>query len=134
MVAGFCYLLPDLVDKPLWLLGIGYGRYIAHTLLFLVLVTVAFSLVKRAYSLFALLGGAVHLFVDLSFVPWLYPFVDYDFPRKKFSEVFTIYSVSKELICAALVALAVLSVLLLASWIRGVWQARRADRRSVRPD
>ena len=33
-VVAFTAILPDLVDKPLWLLGVGEGRFIAHSLLF----------------------------------------------------------------------------------------------------
>lgn len=87
-VAFVCALLPDLVDKPLWALGIGAPRYIAHTLLFLLLVAAAFSLWKKVYGLSALLGGLSHLLVDWlgggSPVPWFYPFTSYDFPTREF--------------------------------------------------
>jgi hypothetical protein len=34
LVTGFCFLLPDLMDKPLWVLEvISDGRYMGHTLL-----------------------------------------------------------------------------------------------------
>ena len=39
--------LPDLVDKPLYLLGIGDGRYVGHTLMFVFLVAAAVSLKNK---------------------------------------------------------------------------------------
>jgi len=84
-VTVLCFLLPDLVDKPLWALGVGCGRYVAHTLLFVFLVSLAFALKKRAYGVFALFGGMLHLLTDIGwFIPWLYPFVRYDFPQLEF--------------------------------------------------
>ena len=124
VVTGFCYLLPDLVDKPLWGLGIGYGRYVAHTLLFLFLVAIAFSLRKRVYGLFALVGGMTHLLLDWGFVPWFYPFVGYDFPHKEFSDIFTWSAVGKELIRGASIGLAVFLILRLASWLRKAGKSR----------
>jgi uncharacterized membrane-anchored protein len=86
VVTGLCALLPDLVDKPLSALGIGNGRYVAHTLLFVLLAAIAFSLKNRRYGLSALLVGILHLALDSrGFVPWFYPFVTYEFPREEFS-------------------------------------------------
>ena len=84
-VTALCALLPDMVDKPLWALGVGAPRYIAHTLLFVVAVSFAFFLWRRAFGLAALLGGTTHLLLDLnSQVPWFYPFASYDFPEPEF--------------------------------------------------
>lgn len=89
-VVAVTSLLPDLVDKPLWVLGMGSGRYVGHTLLFVFLVAIVLSIRKRIYGLSALFGGMSHLFLDSqldqqSLVPWFYPFVSYDFPHRKFS-------------------------------------------------
>ena len=74
-VTLLCAILPDLVDKPLTaLLWISEGRYIAHTLLFVFLVSIAFFLWKRAYGLAALVGGISHLLLDSGSSPswfWL---------------------------------------------------------------
>ena len=81
VVAVFCALLPDLVDKPLTAaLNIEEGRYIAHTLLYVLGVALAFSLWKRRYGLAALVGGLSHLLLDLGpNNPIFYPFVRYDY-------------------------------------------------------
>jgi hypothetical protein len=77
-------LFPDLVDKTLCqvLHLTPSGRMLGHTLLGLALSTVAAGLSggkKRAWSW--ALGYAGHLLGDLGGpVPWLYPFVPYDFP------------------------------------------------------
>jgi len=79
-VVAFAALLPDLVDKPLYLLGIGDGRYVGHTLLFICVVVAAFSFKNKIYGLSALFGSVLHLLLDLGgFVPWLYPFISHDF-------------------------------------------------------
>ncbi len=49
-------MLPDLIDKPLTLMGIGSGRFIAHSLLF----TLAVSVVSREIGF----GCAMHLILD----------------------------------------------------------------------
>jgi len=117
-IVGFCYLLPDIVDKPLWALGIGCGRYVAHTLLFVFLVSIAFSLKKRAYGLFALFGGVFHLLMDVGwFVPWFYPFVRYDFPDLKFGETFRWYQVGGLFMELAFAVLVVSLALWFLSWL-----------------
>jgi hypothetical protein len=68
------------VDKPLYLLGIGDGRYVGHTLLFVFLVAAAVSLKNKLYGLSVLFGAIFHLLLDSGgFVPWLYPFVNHSF-------------------------------------------------------
>lgn len=109
VVTILCGILPDLVDKPLWAMEVGGGRYIGHTLLFVFLVSVAFSLWKRKHGLAALVGGISHLLLDLdALVPWLYPFKEYDFYEKKFSfsefvrEYLTFSGLGMELILVAI--------------------------------
>ncbi len=68
------------MDKPLYLLGIGDGRYVGHTLLFVFLVAAAVSLKNKLYGLSVLFGAVFHLLLDSGgFVPWLYPFVNHSF-------------------------------------------------------
>ena len=108
-VTAFCGILPDLVDKPLSAMGVGSGRYIGHTLLFVLLVSVAFSLWKRRHGLAALVGGISHLLLDLGgLVPWLYPFKEYDFYEERLNlsefvrEYFTFSGLGMELIWVAI--------------------------------
>ena len=106
-VTGLCFLLPDLLDKPLWLLGIGMGRFVGHTLLFVFLVAFVFSLRKRIYGLFALVGGMLHLLSDLGYlIPWFYPFVKYDFPHLEFWDTVRWYQAAGLLMELTLVILA----------------------------
>jgi hypothetical protein len=80
VVAVLCGILPDVVDKPLAALGIGDGRFIAHTLLFAGVVTVLLTVWKRKHGLAALIGFSSHLLLDLNTkIPWFYPFKNYHF-------------------------------------------------------
>jgi hypothetical protein len=126
-VAIFCGILPDLVDKPLAVLGIGGGRFIGHTLLFAVIIIVLFTVWKRKYGLAACIGLSSHLLLDLNnLVPWFYPFKNYHFNTSDLSigdwikSYVTFSHAGLELI---LVALAVIVVLI--SW----WLYRRFSRR-----
>ena len=77
-IVAFSSLLPDVVDKPLALVGIDGGRHIGHTLLFVFLAAAVLSLKKKSYGLSLLFGGICHLLEDSGgFVHWLYPFVNY---------------------------------------------------------
>jgi hypothetical protein len=124
-VTAFAFLLPDLVDKPLWVLGvISDGRYIGHTLLLAFLVALVFSLKKRVYGLFAICGGISHLVLDIwGFMPWFYPFKSYNFPSVDFHGIVTWYNVAYTLLELALVIIVVSVVVSLVlsfhSWVRG---------------
>jgi F0F1-type ATP synthase assembly protein I len=124
-VTAFSFILPDLIDKPLWVLGvISDGRYIGHTLLVAFLVAVAFSIRKRVYGLFAICGSMSHLLLDTSgFIPWFYPFKRYNFPNVDYHGIVTWRNVAGtllEMVCMViLVALVVFLVLSLSSWFRG---------------
>lgn len=112
-VTVFCGILPDLVDKPLAaLLGLTEGRYVGHTLLFIFLIAVAFFLWKRTYGVAALVGGMSHLLLDLKgFVPWFYPFVNYQFEHGRvdfatyFRQYFTLSHIGIEFLIVALAGL-----------------------------
>lgn len=110
VVTVFCGILPDLVDKPLWIMGVGGGRHVGHTLLFVILVSVMFFFWKRKYGLAALVGGISHLLLDVNaLVPWFYPFVEYSFYEDEFNysgfirEYFTFSALGMELIWVAIV-------------------------------
>ena len=127
-VASLCFLLPDLLDKPLWLLGIGMGRFVGHTLLFVFLVAFVFFLRKRTYGLFALAGGMLHLLSDVGyFTPWFYPFVEYDFPQPEFWDTFTLVNVIGTFMELALVILAISLLLWLSSRRKGQGKPRVRD-------
>jgi hypothetical protein len=126
LVTGFSFMVPDLVDKPLWVLGvISDGRFIGHTLLSVSLVAIAFSIKKRVYGLFALCGGMLHLLLDTSgFIPWFYPFKGYEFPTVDFHHIVTLPNVIETLAEMVLVVLVVFLALSLVLWLR---QRRKAS-------
>ncbi len=133
-VTVFCGILPDLVDKPLQAAGIGGGRYIAHSLLFVILVAAAFCLWRRKLGLAALVGGLSHLVLDLNgLVPWFYPFTDYNFDDSEFSfsefltTYFTFSKLGMELVILGLVVFAVILFL----WIK---QRYRKQQMSNKPE
>ncbi len=78
-------VMPDAIDKVLYY-GIGQtpsGRLWGHTLLVALLSSAIVLLVfgKRSATSWAL-GYLSHLIADIGgMVPWLYPFVTYEFPR-----------------------------------------------------
>lgn len=75
-------LLPDIVDKPLFLFGFGNGRFFSHNLLFLI---ISFSIVylsskRNKYISFSFLTGLIiHIILDIPHVPLFYPFISYEF-------------------------------------------------------
>ncbi len=81
MIGG---VFPDLVDKTLChVIGATpSGRTVAHTLLGLGLSTLLIGLIRDRRTAWSwALGYLGHLLGDFnSPVPWLYPFVPYDFP------------------------------------------------------
>lgn len=92
-------LLPDLIDKPLSLIQpLAYGRTIAHTLLFLLIIT-AIGLwfhYKRSRdgALFLSFGVLVHLLLDqIWFEPgvFLWPLPGWQFPAGHFSTSVLVY-------------------------------------------
>ena len=125
-MTAFAFLLPDLIDKPLWILGvISDGRYIGHTLLVAFLVALVFSLKKRVYGLFAICGWISHLLLDIrGFVPWFYPFKSYDFPSVDLPWDHhlvrrSLHAARAGLLCSIVVSAVVSLILSFASWVRG---------------
>ena len=79
-VAVFGAILPDLLDKPPWLLGLAGGRTIGHSLLFAVPLVIAGRSLARSRGCPTLgtafaIGVATHLAAD---VPWHVLAGDYD--------------------------------------------------------
>lgn len=75
-------LLPDIIDKPIFLLGLGEGRLFSHNLLFVIIgfLIVHFSAKRnKSISLPFLCGLISHIILDLPYVPLFYPFLSYDF-------------------------------------------------------
>jgi len=94
-------ILPDIIDKPFQILGIGYGRFIGHTLFMGLVIAGIIHLLtrKKLLSLSFLFGYWVHLLEDAyAFLPWFYPFVNYDFPVYSFGPVFTVFNVTSEIV------------------------------------
>jgi len=87
LAAAFFALLPDLVDKPLFLLGLTpSGRFIAHSLFFgVVLAAILFMVLPKQtrvpIAAAAVLGSWSHLLLDLNGpLPLFFPFISYVFP------------------------------------------------------
>jgi len=95
-------MLPDAIDKPLFLLGLApSGRYISHTLLFVAVSFAATYLAtKKVTAASALsLGVLLHLSLDMEHsVPWFYPFVDYVFEPYAIIFRFDPFLISAEII------------------------------------
>ncbi|MBY9000834.1 MAG: metal-dependent hydrolase [Candidatus Heimdallarchaeota archaeon] len=75
---------PDIIDKAISFPITGHGRYIAHSILFALGIFIAimalFRKNKRIWIGF-IVGWLMHLILDVGgFMPWLFPFVSYDFP------------------------------------------------------
>src|SRR3989338_11643878 len=77
--AGIGVLLPDMLDKTLFILGMTpCSRFVGHTLFFgaLVFSLAYFTTKNKKIALALLLGILLHLAQDFqSFVPYFYPFV-----------------------------------------------------------
>ena len=75
-------LLPDIIDKPLFLLGLANGRFFSHNLLFTIISFLIVFLVSKRnleISLPFLAGMVLHLLLDLPYVPLFYPFITYKY-------------------------------------------------------
>jgi membrane-bound metal-dependent hydrolase YbcI (DUF457 family) len=80
---------PDIIDKTISLPITGNGRYIAHSLLFDVVISLIVLAVfwknKRIWIGF-IVGWQMHILLDVGgFMPWLFPFVNYEFPERSLS-------------------------------------------------
>lgn len=75
-------LLPDLIDKSVFVLGLSpCGRYIAHSPFLGLIMTIAVFLITRRkdYTIAFLFGYMFHLIQDAQYIVlWLYPFVNYE--------------------------------------------------------
>jgi len=75
-------ILPDLIDKSLMFLGLGSGRGLSHTLLFVVVVYVTILLLFKGKTTIPnslVIGILFHLLLDLPEIPLFYPFINYQF-------------------------------------------------------
>ncbi|TXT61670.1 MAG: conserved membrane protein of unknown function [Promethearchaeota archaeon] len=83
-------VIPDLIDKPLVLLGWGSGRGISHSLLFLIISTSIVFLGEAVQgrksflrdniiTISYLTGITIHLLLDIPEVPLFYPFIPYPY-------------------------------------------------------
>lgn len=75
-------ILPDLIDKSLMFLGLGSGRGLSHTLLFVVVVYVTILLLFKGKTTIPnslAIGILFHLLLDLPEIPLFYPFINYQF-------------------------------------------------------
>lgn len=75
-------IFPDIIDKPIFLLGLGNGRFFSHTIFFILInFVILFLITKRNLKVsFPFLAGmSIHLILDFPKVPLFYPFILYDF-------------------------------------------------------
>lgn len=75
-------LLPDLIDKPILFLGLGSGRFLSHSLLFIFITfLIVFGITKgnKKVSLPLLIGMIFHLVLDLPDIPLFFPFISYEY-------------------------------------------------------
>jgi hypothetical protein len=95
-------ILPDIIDKPFQLLGIlTYGRFIGHTLFMgLVISGISFLIFrKKLISISLLFAYWFHLLEDTqNFVPWFYPFINYNFTAYQFGPRLTLINIIFELL------------------------------------
>ncbi len=80
---------PDIIDKAISLPITGYGRYVAHSIFFDVVISLIVLAVfwknKRIWIGF-IVGWQMHIILDTGgFMPWLFPFVNYEFPERALS-------------------------------------------------
>jgi hypothetical protein len=104
-------LLPDLVDKALFVAGVvPCGVFAAHTVFFGPIIGSIIFLVTRRKdaSLGILFGSLMHLLEDAGhFVPWFYPLVNYPFNCGPLSLSFTPFTIFTEILGAALLIITV---------------------------
>lgn len=95
-------IMPDLIDKiPLFLGLSSYGRFIGHTLFLGILIPLIAHIIfrKKLVSFSLLFGYMLHLLEDAtSFVPWFYPFVNYNFSAYTLGNIFNPFNVVSEVV------------------------------------
>jgi hypothetical protein len=103
-------LLPDIADKVLYVSGLSpSAHFIGHTILFgLIAGLITFVVTKRKdVSLAILFGCIIHLIEDVgSFIPWVYPFVNYTFTPGPLI-VITTYTILNEILGGILLIISI---------------------------
>ncbi len=76
---------PDIIDKLIVFPLFGFGRHVGHSLLFFFLVSLTSFILfrKRAYIWISVIfGWFMHILLDVTgFIPWFYPFINYNFEK-----------------------------------------------------
>ena len=75
-------LISDIIDKSLFLLGLGEGRMLSHNLLFVIVSILIVHIIfkgNKSISFPFMIGLISHIILDLPDVPLFYPFISYDF-------------------------------------------------------
>lgn len=102
-------VLPDVFDKLLVILDLSScSRFFGHTLLFGAIVSlIVYIFTKRKDSALAILFGCyTHLILDAQQpVPWLYPFISYEFPVTDLKFYFGIFEAVTESMGAVLITI-----------------------------
>ncbi|NYZ75121.1 hypothetical protein H0O03_02560, partial [Candidatus Micrarchaeota archaeon] len=115
VATAFFALLPDLVDKPLFLLGLApSSRFIAHTIFFGLVVAAILLMVlpkqtRLPIAAAALLGSWSHLLLDVNGpLPLFFPLLSYVFPPYDLGLEFNAATILFELIGFSCVLLVIL--------------------------
>lgn len=74
-------LLPDIIDKPLLVFFQISGRGFAHTPFYMAILMILLLFITRRRNIVGALSFGIlcHLLLDIPYIPWLAPFVEYDF-------------------------------------------------------
>jgi hypothetical protein len=74
-------LLPDLIDKPMVLIFMENGRGWGHSLLIMGIgfIVLHFIFHNKNIEVAFIFGFLSHLLLDIPYVPWFYPFLQYNF-------------------------------------------------------
>lgn len=105
-------LLPDMVDKVLFLAGLSpCGRFFGHSIFFAPIIgAITYAITRRKdFAIAIMLGAFLHLMEDMTyFVPFLYPIKSYAFASvcKPIEVIFGTFQVVTELIGAGLIIFA----------------------------
>jgi len=102
IVSSASVLLPDMIDKPLNILGLApCSRFIGHTLLMGLLLSIFIYVFTRNKKITSslLMGYWLHLIEDMrGFVPFFYPFINYSFPVKQFTVHYGIFEFVSDIV------------------------------------
>jgi len=109
LIVGISAVLPDLVDKGLLLFGLSqYTRLFAHNIFFGPIVgLITYVITRRKDFAFTMLFGTyMHLLQDIRTpLPWLWPFVNYNFLGTEIKIILDAFTILTEAIGLSLLVI-----------------------------